>query len=269
VEICHLHVENNSVFQVDIDKVIWTMPVDHNDEMEMRVKVARQAILRIDGEDANRSANSKNTAVEAVVVPQSLSFYTMFYKMTIEDRQIGRKRERERPRTRRNEEAFVLNEEDKHVHHGIILGESALNTNTSIENEENNTQTHSLNSYIYTREENATEEKKYDEKQEHRQRDWCKRKHFSLFFSPSSSSPLLFSSVLSFLSTAITFVALDKSSSTMSNEYSPSSSWTIDDSLSNHLIFSCTANRVELGHRHDSDAVCNTIVVVVVVYLFP
>jgi hypothetical protein len=80
-EICHLHVENNSVLQVHIDKVIWTMPVDHNDEMEMRVNAAMLA-NRID-DDANRSANNRDTAAG---MPQSLSFYTMFYKMMIEDR---------------------------------------------------------------------------------------------------------------------------------------------------------------------------------------
>jgi hypothetical protein len=79
-------VEDNSVLQVDIDKVIWTMPVDHNDEMEMRVNDAMLAI-RIDVVGANRSANNRDTAVAAVVaVPQNLSFYTMFYKMMIKDR---------------------------------------------------------------------------------------------------------------------------------------------------------------------------------------
>jgi len=57
------------------------MPVDHNDEMEMRVNAAMLA-NRI-GVDANRSANNRDTAAG---MPQSLSFYTMFYKMTIEDR---------------------------------------------------------------------------------------------------------------------------------------------------------------------------------------
>jgi hypothetical protein len=73
-------VENNTVLQVDIDMVIWMMSVDHNDEMEMRVNDAMLA-NRID-DDANKSANNRNTAA-VVAVPQSLSFYTMFYKMTI------------------------------------------------------------------------------------------------------------------------------------------------------------------------------------------
>jgi hypothetical protein len=78
-------VEDNSVLQVDIDKVIWMMPVDHNDEMEMRVNDAMPAI-RIDVVGANRSANNRDTAAALVAVPQNLSFYTMFYKMMIKDR---------------------------------------------------------------------------------------------------------------------------------------------------------------------------------------
>jgi len=69
-------VENNSVLQVYIDKVIWTLPVDQNDEMEMRASDAMLA-NRIDDDDANNSANNRNTAAG---MPQSLSFYTMFYK---------------------------------------------------------------------------------------------------------------------------------------------------------------------------------------------
>ncbi len=69
------------MLQVYIDKVIWTMPVDHNDETEMRVNVAMLA-NRIGDGDANRSANNRDTAAG---MPQSLSFYTIFYKMTIED----------------------------------------------------------------------------------------------------------------------------------------------------------------------------------------
>jgi hypothetical protein len=53
--------------------------------MEMRVNDAMLAI-HIDAEDANRLANRRDTAVEAVAGPQNPSFYTMFYKMTIEDR---------------------------------------------------------------------------------------------------------------------------------------------------------------------------------------
>ena len=76
--------KDSNVLQVYIDKVIWMMPVDHNDEMEMRVNDAMLAI-RID-DDANMSANNRDTAAVVESVPQSLSFYTMFYKMTIEDR---------------------------------------------------------------------------------------------------------------------------------------------------------------------------------------
>jgi hypothetical protein len=76
-------VENNSVLQVYIDKLIWTVPVDHNDEMERRVNDAMLAIRIV---DANRSANNRNTEAAVVAVPQSLSFYTMFYKMTSENR---------------------------------------------------------------------------------------------------------------------------------------------------------------------------------------
>ena len=79
-EICHLHVENSSGLQVHIDKVIWTMPVDRNDEMEMRVNVAKLANY-IDDDDVNNLASNRNTAAG---MPQSLSFYTMFYKMIID-----------------------------------------------------------------------------------------------------------------------------------------------------------------------------------------
>ncbi len=67
------------------DKVIWMIPVDRNDEMEMKVYDAMLAI-RIDDDDANMLANSRDSAAEVELVPHSLSFYTMFYKMTIEDR---------------------------------------------------------------------------------------------------------------------------------------------------------------------------------------
>jgi len=60
------------------------IPVDHNDEMEMKVYDAMLAI-RID-DDANMLANSRDSAAEVVPVAHSLSFYTMFYKMMIEDR---------------------------------------------------------------------------------------------------------------------------------------------------------------------------------------
>ena len=81
MEICHLQVENSSGLQVDIDKVIWTIPADHNDEMEMRVNGA-MLVIHID--DVNRSVNNRSTVTEAA--PQSLSFYTMFYKIMIENR---------------------------------------------------------------------------------------------------------------------------------------------------------------------------------------
>ena len=86
-------VVSNSAVEVDIDKVIWTMLVDRNDEMETRANDAKWA-SRTD-EDANRLVNSRDTAAMVVVVPQSLSFYTMFYKMIIEDRYRGRREEEE------------------------------------------------------------------------------------------------------------------------------------------------------------------------------
>jgi hypothetical protein len=82
------------VLQVCIDKVIWMMPVDHNDEMEMRVNGAMLVNYIVDG-DANTSVNNRNTAA-VVAVPQSLSFYTMFYKMMIEDRCRSQKRKKRR-----------------------------------------------------------------------------------------------------------------------------------------------------------------------------
>ena len=78
--------------QVCIDMVIWTMPVDHNDEMEMRVNVAMSANRIGDDGDANTSASNRDTAAG---MPQSLSFYTMFYKRTttmmLKDRQREKK----------------------------------------------------------------------------------------------------------------------------------------------------------------------------------
>ena len=70
--------------QVHIGTVIWSMPADRNDEMERREDDARLAI-RIgegDGDDENTLVNNRNTAM---AVPHSLSFYTIFYKMTIEN----------------------------------------------------------------------------------------------------------------------------------------------------------------------------------------
>lgn len=55
------------------------MMVNRNVEMETKVYDAMLAI-RID--DANMLANNRD--IEAEVVPHSLSFYTIFYKMTIE-----------------------------------------------------------------------------------------------------------------------------------------------------------------------------------------
>lgn len=71
--------ESSSARPVGIGKVIWTTPVDRSDEMAMR---ATDATLAIRTADANRSESSRSTAAEAV--PQSLSFYTMFYKMISE-----------------------------------------------------------------------------------------------------------------------------------------------------------------------------------------
>ena len=61
------------------------MPADRNDEMERREDDARLA-RRIDegdgDDDENTLVNNRNTAM---AVPHSLSFYTIFYKMTIEN----------------------------------------------------------------------------------------------------------------------------------------------------------------------------------------
>lgn len=65
-------------------KVIERMKIDHNDEMEMKVDDARLAI-RID-DDVDMMANSRDIAAEVVPVPHNLSFYPIFYKMTIETR---------------------------------------------------------------------------------------------------------------------------------------------------------------------------------------
>ena len=72
--------------QVHSGKATWRRSGDRSDEMELRVNGAKRAV-RID--DANRSANSRDTevvveAAAAAAVPQSLSFYAMFYKVIIE-----------------------------------------------------------------------------------------------------------------------------------------------------------------------------------------
>ena len=72
--------ENSSGLQVYTDKVIWTMPVDRNDEMEMRVNVAKWANCIDDDDDVNKLASNRDTAAG---MPQSLSFYTMFYNRII------------------------------------------------------------------------------------------------------------------------------------------------------------------------------------------
>ena len=152
-----MYVENNSVLQVCIDKVIWTMPVDHNDEMEMRVNDANSTI-RMD-EDADRSVKSRNTMVKVVAVPQSPSFYPMFYKMMMEDkpRVCEKKEEKEkeikstkcRNKNRKDRFVFDFNKEKKNRYvdrtrewareswHDPHLY-SVRNTNTAIKNEENN-----------------------------------------------------------------------------------------------------------------------------------
>ena len=62
------------------------MPADRNGEMERREDDARRAIRIDEGDDddddENTLVNSRNTAM---AVPHSLSFYTIFYKMTIEN----------------------------------------------------------------------------------------------------------------------------------------------------------------------------------------
>jgi methyl coenzyme M reductase subunit D len=88
-EISHLYVKDSNVLKVCNGRVISMMLVDHNDEMEMKVYDAR-LLIRID-DDANMLANSRDIAAEVVPVPHSLSFYTMFYKMTIEDRDEERR----------------------------------------------------------------------------------------------------------------------------------------------------------------------------------
>jgi hypothetical protein len=72
--------------------------VDHNDEMKMKMYDAMLAI-RID-DDANMLANSRDSAAEVVLVPHSLSFYTMFYKMTMEDRDEERREKKEQGKKR-------------------------------------------------------------------------------------------------------------------------------------------------------------------------
>jgi hypothetical protein len=72
------------VLQVDSDRVIWRRPGDHNDELEMRDSDA-MLVIRIDDDDENRLVNSRDTAM--AVVPHSLSFYPMFYKMTMENKE--------------------------------------------------------------------------------------------------------------------------------------------------------------------------------------
>jgi hypothetical protein len=63
------------------------MLVNHNVEMETKVYDAMLAIRIDDDDDANMLANNRDIEAEVVVVPvaHSLSFYTIFYKMTMED----------------------------------------------------------------------------------------------------------------------------------------------------------------------------------------
>ncbi len=114
--------------QVYIDKVIWTMPVDHNDETEMRANVAMLA-NRID--DANTSANNRDTAAG---MPQSLSFYTMFYKMMMmmKDRQEARKKNPGRCICIKCESINTC------MMASSLLSKSTQNTNRRMKNEENN-----------------------------------------------------------------------------------------------------------------------------------
>jgi len=75
---------DSNVLRVYIDMVIEIrMMIDHNDGMEMKVYDASLSI-RID-DDSNMLANSTDIAAEVVLVPHSLSYYTIFYKMTILD----------------------------------------------------------------------------------------------------------------------------------------------------------------------------------------
>lgn len=67
------------------DKVIEMILVDHNDEMEMKVDDAKLAIRIDDDDDENTLANRRDIEVEVVPVPHSLSFYTIFYKMTMKE----------------------------------------------------------------------------------------------------------------------------------------------------------------------------------------
>ena len=56
---------------------------DRNDEMEMKESDARLLLIRTDDVDdgENRLVNSRSTAM--AMVPHSLSFYAIFYKMTM------------------------------------------------------------------------------------------------------------------------------------------------------------------------------------------
>ena len=78
----HSDEKNSSALQVDSDRVSGRRPGDRNDEMEMRDSDAT-LLIRID--DENRLANSRDTAM--AVVAHSLSFYPMFYKMTMENKE--------------------------------------------------------------------------------------------------------------------------------------------------------------------------------------
>ena len=77
---CHWYSESSTGAQVRSGKAIWRSG-DRNDEMELRVNDAKLA-MRID--DASRSASSRDSEVLAAAVPQSLSFYAMFYKVNID-----------------------------------------------------------------------------------------------------------------------------------------------------------------------------------------
>ena len=195
--------------------VISMMLGDRNDEMEMREIGATVEMLRTHDEHENSSANSKNSVApvqeeevaELVTVPQNLSFYTMVYKMTIETRK------KTKTMKKNEKKKMHLTVKCERIDTCMMPSSSSSKcVKTPIlrrKNEENNT--HSLNSYIYThihththtqthareraQEKNATEKRKYDEKQEYRKKKekmGVKKNSFFFSLSVSFSFSLLF-----------------------------------------------------------------------------
>lgn len=151
-EIFHLHEMDSNVLRVHIDMVIeMLMMIDHNDGMEMKVYDA--SLSNYIDDDANMLVNSMDIAAEVVLVPHSLSFYTIFYKMTILDRKVDEEEKRDSAvieEEKREDKIEMMRcicsvrREDAHMHSSFLttIQEYTKHQHSTKKNEENNTHTH-------------------------------------------------------------------------------------------------------------------------------